>query len=813
MTMRLKRLRIEQLRQFRQPFEITGFEPGINLFTGPNEAGKSSIVRAIRAAFFERHRSTMVEDLRPWGDSAASPTVELEFQVGETPYHLSKTFLQRKRCELRAGTARLEGAEAEDHLAALLGFQFALKGASKAEYWGIPGLLWIEQGSAQEVHDAVRHATGHLRTALQASLGEVAGSGGDDVLERVRGERELLLTPTGKPRGDYAEAIERRTRLAEALTALDLQIETYRQQVDTLSRLREEQVRDEAERPWETYQAERQKAQLALDAAAQLEQQLAQDRERLRQNELRAELLRQRLLHFEQQQAQLAAREQQLAAAAQALALARERELLQRRQGEAAAQRFDAAREAWRLARQEDSRAAAQREHAEAGQRAAATHEALTQAEAAQTRLQALRQQALASRIEATDLETLRRQQGRLHELQVRQEAAATRLRYELEPGQGLQIDGESVQGQGERLLLAPAELWLPGVGRLHIAPGGSDLGELARQQAETADAHRALLQRLGLESLTDAERRRQAHQEQLSAIELAEAALKAHAPRGLDVLRTEHAAQAVRAAEAKQALERLPPPPDTPAPPLARAEDELEQVRKALDRCRSDAGLALQALAAASAAHEAASSERDLLKASLQDASRRQELQQTEKDLTDTRAECGALGTSIEVRSAQLAAARPDILRQDIERLGRSAEQADKQFRERRDEIIRLESALQVAGGQGLEEQRAEVARQVAQLERRHAELQRRALALDHLLERLTAGRGALTRRLQAPLQKHLDRYLHLLFPQASVQIDEQLTPGPLTRPGQRGPETGEFASLSYGAREQMGVISRLAY
>ena len=71
--MKLTRLRVEQLRQFRQPLEITGFEPGLNVFTGPNEAGKSTLVAAIRAAFFERHRSKSVDDLQPWGDSSAAP--------------------------------------------------------------------------------------------------------------------------------------------------------------------------------------------------------------------------------------------------------------------------------------------------------------------------------------------------------------------------------------------------------------------------------------------------------------------------------------------------------------------------------------------------------------------------------------------------------------------------------------------------------------------------------------------------------------------------------------------------------------------
>ncbi|WP_368736550.1 ATP-binding protein, partial [Zoogloea oryzae] len=111
---------------------------------------------------------------------------------------------------------------------------------------------------------------------------------------------------------------------------------------------------------------------------------------------------------------------------------------------------------------------------------------------------------------------------------------------------------------------------------------------------------------------------------------------------------------------------------------------------------------------------------------------------------------------------------------------------------------------------------QRAEVARDLAQAQRRRAELARRATALDHLLGLLQARRKALTRRLQAPLKRHLDHYLHLLFPDASLEIDERLQPGALTRRGPNGSartETGPFDALSFGAREQMGVISRLAY
>ena len=198
--MRLQRLRVADLRRFRQPFELADLQPGLNIISGPNEAGKSTLVRAIRAAFFERHRSTSVEDLRPHGDSTAAPDIQLDWLIGDQPYRLHKSFLQRKRCELQAGGQQLEGVAAEDHLAQLLGFEFALKGVSRAEHWGVPGLLWIEQGAAQLVHDAVAHASSHLRGALDQAVGEVAASGGDEVIERVGSLRnELLIGNTLDP--------------------------------------------------------------------------------------------------------------------------------------------------------------------------------------------------------------------------------------------------------------------------------------------------------------------------------------------------------------------------------------------------------------------------------------------------------------------------------------------------------------------------------------------------------------------------------------------------------------------------------------
>lgn len=157
-----------------------------------------------------------------------------------------------------------------------------------------------------------------------------------------------------------------------------------------------------------------------------------------------------------------------------------------------------------------------------------------------------------------------------------------------------------------------------------------------------------------------------------------------------------------------------------------------------------------------------------------------------------------------------KISAARPNLLLQDIKRWRASAEALERAHDDRRVRIERLEAELQALGAQGLEERRADVARELEQTRRRVAEMQRRANALDYLLEILRRKRAMVTQRLHAPLQRHLNHYVQLLFPQAMLELGEDFVPRLLTRPGA---EVGDFHEMSFGAREQMGVISRLAY
>ncbi|WYX22413.1 ATP-binding protein [Achromobacter xylosoxidans] len=71
--MKLTRIALEEFRKFRQPLVLDGLQDGLNLFVGPNEAGKSTVAAAIRAAFLERYSTRTVSDLAPRGGAAPVP--------------------------------------------------------------------------------------------------------------------------------------------------------------------------------------------------------------------------------------------------------------------------------------------------------------------------------------------------------------------------------------------------------------------------------------------------------------------------------------------------------------------------------------------------------------------------------------------------------------------------------------------------------------------------------------------------------------------------------------------------------------------
>lgn len=808
--MKLQQLRVNQFRQFREPLNIDGFGAGINLICGPNESGKSTLVRAIRAAFFERHSSGTLGDLRPWGDSGAAPEVELVFSHAGKQWQLSKRFLQRKRCDLTVEGERFSGDEAEDQLAAMLGFTVAARGASKAEHWGIPGLLWIEQGMGQELGEAVTHAGDHLKSVLGASLGEMTSSDGDEITRQVRSQLEELLTGGGKPRGDYKASIERLAALDSELRELDQRIISYRQQVDRLGELRRQQASDEAERPWQTLRAQQQEAEqkqaevkLLADQQQREVQELEQNRnsrqmvlDQLRGHEEQADDLQQRQAKAQQLQGQL----ERLSAQHETLAATRD----------AALAAYQQAREQEREAHQLARRQTLEREQQQLLRQQQQYQASLTQARQLQSDLLEQQQRLAAIRVDDKAFARLEALHIQLRELNIRQQSIATRLHFELLPDQQMSVGSELVSGTGESLLLQETRIEIAGIGQLTITPGGQDLSELVRQIERGQEQLQALLDELQVVSLGAAREQLELRRTLNTAILTSRRLQAGHAPEGIDALAHQLTVGATRLTELEQELHGLPALADEQLPPTDIAEQALEQAAGRLQQAEKAASEHNETLIKLRQSVASADEESRLLQTKLDDPQRRQQQQQLNDSLLALRADQTRLEQLTQERAARIAGARPDILEQDIQRYRASAAQLEQAFNQRREELIALQARLQSEGADGLEENRARLAVELKSESRRHQQLERRARALNLLHGLLSEKRQQLTRQLQAPLQTHLDHYLQLLFPQARLEIDENLLPGRLVRLGQ---EAGEFDALSFGAREQMGLISRLAY
>lgn len=810
--MKLEYLHLAEVKQFRQPLHLDDLADGINLFVGPNESGKSTLVDAVRAAFFERYKSGSVGYLQPWGDSSTAPEVELAFNWQGEPWVLNKRFLNKPRCDLTVGHEHFSDTDAEDKLAELFGYHFALKGTSRPDHQGIPGLLWVKQGSIQDIRAPVSYAGDQLQSALGTSLGEVAASAGDDLTDALEKERGQWLTRTGRPTGDYKVAVDTCEAGRAELVELDVQIAGYQAQVDELGRLREQRRTVDQPQPWQAERVLAGEAQKHLDEVRGWQTQQQQDQAKLHDRKRGQDLCRQQLQGFEVDAKQLTKR-------AAAKSKAQEQVIgCEARQPQVDARlaqantAYDKAKADATQARQHAERARLQVEHNTLATNLTGNRKTLQQARDLQKTLAGLRKQYQASAIDEKALVRLKRCRTKLDELAIRRESLATRLQFDLLSGKSLAIGDESVTGEGERLLLEPTELAIPEVGTLRLQPGGTDVAALVRDQERAQAQHNGLLAQLGIGTLVEGEQRVRASKELAGQVERETARLEGMVPEGADALAVQceldDARLQVLASKLADLPEVNPEAADEAAAEAAHAtaQTRLKVAEQAAIDLKHELAMANQALTTASDEWEQLNNE-------LESPEHKARIRSANDQLTNLNAEAANLQDAINVRQQQVDAAQPQVLQQDVDRHTRSAEAMERAATDRKQAIDRLEAKLETLGAQGLEEKRDTLQQEVEANERRRDELGRRTAALDLLLGLLQEKRQALTRQLQAPLQKHLDHYLKLLFPHASLTVNENLIPQILTRQPPAGTENGDVENLSYGTREQMGLISRLAY
>ena len=142
----IRRIEVRDFRKLGHAV-VEGLEPGLNVIVGDNEAGKSTLLAALRACLFERHRVTgqVAALMQPYGQSVR-PEVALEFDLGGASWRLRKAFVKSPEAELIGPGERLTGDEVEERLAEPARLHAA--GARRRQAGGAPRDPWPPLGRA-----------------------------------------------------------------------------------------------------------------------------------------------------------------------------------------------------------------------------------------------------------------------------------------------------------------------------------------------------------------------------------------------------------------------------------------------------------------------------------------------------------------------------------------------------------------------------------------------------------------------------------------------------------------------------------------
>jgi hypothetical protein len=215
---KLVSLSVQDIGPLTGRLDLGPFSSGVNVISGRNEVGKSTLVEALRTALFERHDAGHqgIKALQTHGTRNA-PEIWVELDIGGERVSVHKRFLEKPLVEVRlpGGGAPHLGAEAEDLLLVRLEGRRAGKRGGTRNDMGLWGLLWVTQDETahadpgQTLDDSVR---GALSDTVGRQVGQMLGGRRS---EQVRSQvlenaGQFFTRRTNAKTGKYKIAEERR---------------------------------------------------------------------------------------------------------------------------------------------------------------------------------------------------------------------------------------------------------------------------------------------------------------------------------------------------------------------------------------------------------------------------------------------------------------------------------------------------------------------------------------------------------------------------------------------------------------------------
>ena len=827
--MELIEISVTNFRGIQGPAHVS-LRPGLNVIHGPNEIGKSTVLEAAWACLTQRATvgGRTHESMIP--RQGGVPEVRVRFSHEGETFDLRKIFNKGKGSTLLrvegAQTEELREADADERLRAVMGVGQA-SNRGKIERLGLWPIVWVKQGMGGSAPTSDVDDSG--RDGIDGRLAEVggevfAGQGAGKVFEAVEKERARYFTPTGQPTKELKDAVskdaESRDQHAALLGALESHVNSLEEHTRleaSLSKI-DEQLPGlkKAEREAQAAQAELEEFGRRSEAAASVAQIAALKAAGARavyvSREALVEQLEERTKTLATARAQLEAvggQLDELRARRHALAEVSEAAQKEREEVSQQVQRLEVERRAREL-RQSDLRLAAD----------------LSEAEKHEKRKLEVQAKIAANTVTQKRLKALRALAADRHTALARLEAASAHIELRADAV----LDGEfgaasfrlDVGASREEIVSEATELRIDGVATLLIRPGGENLADRRSAAADAEEGFCVALKEVGLPDLVAVEGAAEERRGLEAEAATLEALLQQLDAEGLATRLAQTRVELQRAEEEIKAL-GLPktPLPETPEG-LVRALEEARGLADSLLASETDAVEILRLHDSRVAVLEESqrlASERLDEAATSCDASRARLERDRVAQGKDVDVEALAVAQESEaekklksaaVLEAELERRNPEQIQRDMERTSRlvASTGEERVNKLRRKTLIEGElSAQQVLG---LHDRVAAAEAAAVEAAAALRSVQRRADAAELLFETLKECRAEAQGRYMKPLLDELEKLVGLVFPEGRVQLDESLKELQFDRGVLRGQH--DFGELSGGAKEQVGVLVRLA-
>ncbi|GFE76052.1 AAA family ATPase [Novosphingobium sp. TCA1] len=810
MSLRLRRIALDGFRKFRRPTVIDGLTDGLNIIIEDNEIGKSTLLEALRAAFFVRHntKNQLAQSYAPHGE-AIGPKIDVSFEANGAPWSVSKRFLRSAAVEVTGPQGRATGEDAEVQLNTLLGsVKDSSRGGDVASY-GALGLLWVAQTEALAVAAPGQIVRDGVTSTLEAEVGSImGGSAYKKVRTRIDDQYGAYWTPTGQKKGRQTEARERleaaeiSARVAsERLAALE---QTFADLESARAKLRgiEREIADETDA--EARQAlvaslEIARAAVQILATRRAEQEAAkakvnglEDLERRHQAAIKTRNTTRQALERAQERRK---------GVGERLLASRQRVTDARSKLETARQ----ARQAAKAALSAGEQLIVARQRASASTAARARHAELVELEGEHRDAKLL----AATSIPGKSIEGLEILERFVAEARAVVNSGATRVALDGPDGVVL-MDGEPIAA-GERTLIR-ATTFTFGDARLTVTPPST--AESAEEALAAAMRKlTAALAELGVDNIADARNRNERARDAAGEIRTLAARIEAATP-------ADPAIDLVAGPEALKlyvsGLGEDDPPVPGELPDLISLTEALEIAEDDWAKAEGIQESAVDALRRieeedAPLATEEAGSASDLANAlgQIKAVESHPEHPTLEATLMLARERAAYCAVKLEEAERNATAHDPAAITKKIDVIDARGRTAGETRNRLLTEIARLENTIEIEGGAGLGDRAAAAGEEAEAARAAFERVTVEADTLKLLRETLDEAHDETSAQFVGPVAKRAKRHIERLLPGCELCFSEDLALVSVTRNGL----AEDCEHLSRGTQEQLAVLTRIAF